>query len=74
MYGLGMLTAGVGLFHTIFSMGDSISITVLASRDHLPDPAFYRQCLEESYDELKTAVLGSTKKKPAKKKAAKAAQ
>jgi WS/DGAT/MGAT family acyltransferase len=58
MNGLGLLTPGVALFNTVFSFGDNISISVLADRDLLPDPAFYRQCLEESYAELRDAVLG----------------
>lgn len=62
MYGLGLLTPGVGLFNIIFSMGDKLTISILGDRDLLPDPAFYRQCLEESYAELRDAVLGKPKK------------
>jgi hypothetical protein len=32
----------------------------------MPDPAFYRQCLEESFAELKEAVLGKPKPKAPK--------
>ena len=56
IYLLGLLTPGVGLFHAIFSLGDTLTITVLADRDQMPDPVFYRECLEESYTELKAAV------------------
>jgi len=66
MHLLGLLTPGVGLFHAIFSQGDVLSITVLCDRDMMPDPAFYRQCLEESFAELKEAVLGKPKPKAAK--------
>ena len=59
MYLLGMLTPGVGLFHAIFSMNELLTITVLADRDQMPDPQFYRQCLERSYAERRDAVLGS---------------
>jgi diacylglycerol O-acyltransferase len=63
MYLLGMLTPGVGLFHAIFSLGDMLTIAVVADRDQMPDPAFYRECLEESYAELKAAVLDKPKPK-----------
>ena len=63
MHLLGMLTPGVGLFHAIFSLGDMLTITVLADREQMPDPTFYRQCLEESYVELRDAVLGKPKAK-----------
>ena len=66
MHLLGLLTPGVGLFHAIFSQGDVLSITVLCDRDMMPDPAFYRQCLEESFAELKEAVLGKPKPKAPK--------
>ena len=58
MNGLGLLTPVVALFNTVFSFGYNISISVLADRDLLPDPAFYRQCLDESCPELRDAVLG----------------
>jgi hypothetical protein len=70
MYLLGMLTPGVGLFHAIFSLGDMLTITVLAARGQMPDPAFYRQCMEESYAELKAAVLDKPKPKARRKKKA----
>ena len=57
LHGLGLLTPGVALFHTIFSLGNRLTITILCDRDIMPDPAFYRQCIEESYEELKSAVL-----------------
>ena len=55
-HGLGLLTPGVGIFHLIFSYCGTMSITVLADRDILPDPSLYEQCLEESYKELKAAA------------------
>jgi hypothetical protein len=47
-----------------------LTITVLADRDQMPDPAFYRQCMEESYAELKAAVLDKPKPKAKRQKAA----
>jgi hypothetical protein len=43
----------------------------------MPDPAFYIECLQSSYDELKAATIGTArpakKKRPVKKKATKKA-
>jgi WS/DGAT/MGAT family acyltransferase len=61
-YGLGVLTPGLGLFHALFSASGVITLSVLAERDQLPDPDFYRQCLEASFEELKRAVLGKTRR------------
>ena len=76
MHLLGVLTPGVALFNAIFSLGNKLTITVLADRDIMPDPLFYKQCLEESYAELRDAILGKPKPAPkksaAKKKAPKA--
>jgi WS/DGAT/MGAT family acyltransferase len=55
-HGLGLLTPGVGLFHLIFSYCGTISLTILADRDILPDPNAYKQCLDDSYSELKAAA------------------
>ena len=75
-YCLGLLTPGSGLFHSVFSMSDSITISVTADREAMPDPDFYRTCLEESFDDLKAAAVPEkqarkavVKKKPAAKKA-----
>ena len=69
-YGLGVLTPGVGLFHALFSSSGVITLSVLADRDHLPDPDFYRQCLEASFEELKRGVLGKTRRPRAVRRAA----
>lgn len=58
--GLGVLTPGVGLFHLVFSYCGEITITMLADRIMLPDPCFYRECLEKSFAELKAAVENAT--------------
>ena len=58
-YPLGLINPGLGLFHAVFSCSGQISISVLADRDQMPDPEFYTQCLDASYDELHKALLGS---------------
>lgn len=55
-YCLGLLTPGGGLFQAIFSMNGNVTISMLADRNIMPDPAFYKECLEESFAELKAAV------------------
>jgi hypothetical protein len=36
----------------------TITLSFTACRQMLPDPAFYAECLQESFDELKKAALG----------------
>lgn len=74
-HGLGVLTAGVGIFHLIFTYCGNVTITVLSDRAMLPDPGFYRECMDASFAELKTSVekmtseptTSSTTKKTAKR-------
>ncbi len=85
-YGLGLLTPGVGLFHLVFSSCGVVTMSILGDRDSMPDPAFYRDCVEKAFSELLEAVKKdqareekaskqpkSTKKAPVKKAAAKKA-
>ncbi len=70
-HGMGVLTPGVGLFHTVFSQGERVNMSVLGDRECMPDPAFYIECLNASYDELLSATRKQTgKKATAKRKAA----
>ena len=55
-YGLGLLTPGVGLFHLIFSSNGIMTLSILGDRDSMPDPAFYRDCVEKSFNELLAAA------------------
>ncbi len=72
---LGPLLPNVGLFHVVYSAVQnkrgSMVLSFTACRDMLPDPAFYAECLQASYDELKAAALGggAKRKRPAGKKA-----
>ena len=81
---LGPLLPNVGLFHVVYSSVQnkegSITLSFTACRDMLPDPHFYAQCLQDSFEELRAATLESKpaankkstagKKVTAKKKAA----
>jgi hypothetical protein len=69
-YPMGVLTAGGGLFHSVFSMAGTLSISAIADREAMPDPEFYRQCLDNSYKALKESVAERYKvEKPVKKNA-----
>jgi WS/DGAT/MGAT family acyltransferase len=58
----GPLLPNVGLFHivysSVFDKVGKISISFTACRKMLPDPEFYSECLQASFDELKAATLG----------------
>ncbi len=67
---IGLLTPGCGICHAAFSMNDLLSLAFLADRDAMPDPEFYRECLEDSFVALKSAVNAQTRRKPRRKRAA----
>ncbi len=73
-YGLGPIVHGLGLFQPVLSYNNTITISAIADRDMMPDPAFYCACLQASFDELREATAArakpSRKKKSAKDKVA----
>jgi diacylglycerol O-acyltransferase len=69
-YGTGPVQDGLGLFHVISSYCGQFVISATSCRVMMPDPAFYRQCLQESFDELLAATSKvQPVKKPKSKKA-----
>ena len=56
LHGVGPVLDGMGIIHPVFSYDGRISIAVTACRDQLPDPAFYAECLQAAFDELRAAV------------------
>lgn len=54
--GCGPVLDHMGLFHAVLSYEGGLSITATACREMLPDPAFYADCIQASFDELKTAA------------------
>ena len=68
------LTDGLGLAHVVQSYVDEAYISFTACRDIMPDPEFYSECLQESFDEMLAAArkeaTKAAKKKPVAKKAA----
>ena len=55
-FGLGPVYDGMGLIFPVFSYCGSIMISLTACREMMPDPEFFGQCLDDSFDELKAAA------------------
>ncbi|MDJ0879970.1 MAG: wax ester/triacylglycerol synthase family O-acyltransferase [Halieaceae bacterium] len=55
-YGTGPILDGMGLFHAITSYCGDFAISATSCRQIMPDPDFYRQCLLDSFKELKQAT------------------
>jgi hypothetical protein len=75
LYGFGPIVNGLGLFQPVLSYNNKITISVVSDRNMMPDPSFYMQCLQQSFDELKAATIEkprvATRKKAVKKTAKK---
>jgi hypothetical protein len=72
MMGLLCLTDGLGLGHVVQSYVKEATIAFTACRKLLPDPEFYAQCIEESFQELRAAAARAPEHR-AERAAAKAA-
>ena len=72
-FAAGPSSDGIGLVHAITSLSGILSIGFSACRELMPDPEFYGQCIEASFDELADAIAGkagATRPAPAPKRAA----
>jgi diacylglycerol O-acyltransferase len=58
-FGTGPVQDGLGLFHVIGSYCGQFVISATSCRDMMPDPDFYRDCLQSSVDELLAAAKKS---------------
>ncbi len=56
-YGLGPIYDGMGVIFPVYSYCGRIQISVISCREMIPDPEFFAECLEASYDALKAAAL-----------------
>ena len=54
--GLGPLIGGMNLFHIVASYNGTISIGVTADRSAPPDPGYYADCMQRSFDEMLSAA------------------
>jgi len=62
---------GIGLNVTGFSYNGSMWICAVSSRETMPDPAFFAQCLRGAFDEIKSAAARhAAAKRPAPRKRA----
>ena len=57
--GAGPAIDGMGLFNAITTYCGVMTISFTCCRVMMPDPAFYSQCIRDSFEELKNAVLDS---------------
>src|SRR5262249_19202952 len=55
-FGCGMLSANIGLFNTIFTYNQGLTIGVTVDPKQIPDVWFYADCLTESVSELRDAA------------------
>lgn len=56
MMGLLCLTDGMGLGHVVQSYCEEATIAFTACRKLMPDPEFYAECIQESFEELRDAA------------------
>ena len=68
-FGTGPVQDGLGLFHAIGSYCGQFVISATSCRQMMPDPEFYRQCLQQSFDELLAAAGNTGGKAKAKTRA-----
>lgn len=56
MYGFGMVHDNMGLMNVVNSYCGKIAVSFAACREMMPDPAFYAQSLQRSFDQLRGAA------------------
>ncbi len=62
-YGLGPVVHGIGLFQPVIGYDGRITVSAISCRQMMPDPAFYCECLQSSFDELKALTIGTAVKR-----------
>jgi diacylglycerol O-acyltransferase len=67
--GLGPVMDMMGLFHGVISGAGIITINFVACRELLPDPGFYKQCLQDAFDELEAAAIKKATPKKRRRRA-----
>lgn len=56
MVGLGPIYDGMALIHVVFSYCGEIAVSFTSCREILPDPGFYAECIQASYEDMKSAA------------------
>lgn len=59
-FGLGPVVHGLGLFQPVIGYNGQITVSAISCREMMPDPAFYCDCLTESFDDLKKSAKQPT--------------
>jgi hypothetical protein len=54
--GMGIILDKLTLAHTVTRYDGQLSIAAVCDRIVMPDPGFYAECLEQSFDELRRAA------------------
>ncbi len=55
--GMGIILDNLALSHTVTTFGDKLTIGPVCDREIMPDPAFYVECLRDSFEELKSTAV-----------------
>ncbi|MBI1180476.1 MAG: wax ester/triacylglycerol synthase family O-acyltransferase [Alphaproteobacteria bacterium] len=55
-FSLGIVQDGMILFHGILSYNGKLTITAMSDREAMPDPAFYQECMDAAFEELRDAT------------------
>ena len=63
---MGIATDNTGLFHAAQSYCGTVYLSAISCPKMLPDPAFYAECLGESFEELVRATADEVAPKRAK--------
>lgn len=66
--GAGPIGEGIGLFHAVSSYCESFSISFTACREIMPDPAFYTQCIRDTFEEMLASASPKVTRKRSRKK------
>lgn len=69
MMGLGPLLDLMGLFHAVLSSAGRITINFISCREMMPDPELYKTCLQDAYEELRTAAQQADRRPATRAKA-----
>ena len=56
-YGTGPIYDGIGIIHPVLSYNGEITISFTSCRKIIPDPEFYADCIEESFEELRAMTI-----------------
>jgi WS/DGAT/MGAT family acyltransferase len=56
MVGLGPIYDGMALIHVVFSYCGEIAVSFTSCREILPDPGFYAECIQATFEEMQAAA------------------